>query len=64
MVESYSADGAPVTLAQAQYELLGLLSENMVVGTTYTIRKRDGSTVAFTCTLNSATAPTSITRAT
>ncbi len=63
LAESYAGDGGMVTLAQGVYELLALLSELSKSGTTVTARKRDGSTTAFTLTLNDANNPTSITRA-
>lgn len=64
MTESYSADGAAPTLAQALFEIMQCLTEFSISGTTITVKKRDGSTTAMTFTLNSATAPTSRTRAT
>lgn len=64
MTESYRADGATGTLAQMQYEIIGHLGESAIVGTTKTINKVDGTTAAATFTLDSDTAPTSITRAT
>ena len=63
MTEAYSADGGTVTVAQALYELLALASEFSVSGTTMTVKKRDGSTTALTLALDSASAPTAITRA-
>lgn len=62
--EAVSADGAVPTVAQAFFEMLSLLGEFSISGTTITCKKRDGSTVLFTSTLDSATAPTSRTRAT
>jgi len=64
LTEAYSTDGSTITLSTALYELLALLSEFSVSGTTMTVKKRDGSTTAMTLTLNDATTPTSITRAT
>ena len=64
MTESYRADGATGTLAQVQYEILAHLGESSIVSTTKTIKKVDGTTTAATFTLDSDTAPTSITRAT
>jgi hypothetical protein len=64
LTEAYSTDGGTVTISQALYELIALLQEFSVSGTTLTVKKRDGSTTAFTCTLSDATNPTSITRAT
>jgi hypothetical protein len=62
--ESYAADGAVPTFAQAFFELLSLLGEFSISGTTITHKKRDGSTSAFTATLDSSSSPTSRTRAT
>ena len=45
-----------ITLAQLQ--------ESNLSGTTITVKKRDGTTTAFTLTLDDATNPVSITRAT
>lgn len=64
MTESYAADGATNTLAQAIYMMLARLTEFSISGTTITIKKIDGSTTAGTLTLNDATNPTSSTRAT
>lgn len=63
LTESYSADGAPFTPAQALYGINQMLQEKSVSGTTLTVKKLDGSTTAMTFTLNSSSAPTSITRA-
>lgn len=63
MTESYNTDGAAPTLTQALLLVLQILSESSVSGTTLTVKKLDGSTTAATFTLNSSTAPTSITRA-
>ena len=64
MTESYNAKSAPASLAQVNYTLLAQMGETAIVGTTKTLYKIDGTTVAKTFTLNSATAPTAITRAT
>lgn len=64
LTESYSADGAAPTMAQAVFLLMQMLTEKSISGTTMTVKKLDGSTTAFTLTLNDATTPTSITRAT
>jgi hypothetical protein len=64
LTEGYAADGAPATLSQILYMILQLLTEKSVVGTTMTVRKLDGTTTAMTFTLNSASAPTTITRTT
>lgn len=62
MTESYAADGAAPTLAQMQFMLWSFWSEVGISGVTKTTKKLDGST-AMTFTLDSATQPTSITRA-
>lgn len=64
MTESYRADAAAPTIAQALCETLGHLGEASISGTTKTVKKFDGSTSAATYTLNDATTPTAITRAT
>jgi hypothetical protein len=64
LTESYAADGATVTPAQALYMIKQMLQEMAISGTTMTIKKLDGSTTAMTLTLNDAVNPTSITRAT
>lgn len=63
MTESYAADGAAPTLAQAIFAIQQFLQEKSVSSTTMTVKKLDGSTTAMTFTLNDATTPTSITRA-
>ena len=60
--EAYSTDGGTVTLAQFIYETLAALQEHAKSGTTWTFKKRDGSTTAFVLTLDSATAPSTATR--
>ena len=62
--DSYSADGVQPTVAQALLEIRQFLLERATAGTTVTVKKPDGSTTAMTLTLNDATTPTSITRAT
>ena len=62
--ESYRADGAAPTLMQALCELLAHAGEAGISGTTKTIKRFDGVTTAATYTLNDASTPTSITRAT
>lgn len=64
MTESYANKGATVTVAQALYMLLSHMNEAAISSTTKTTKKIDGSTSAMTFTLDSATAPTSVTRAT
>lgn len=64
MTESYRANGVAPTMAQAQFEVLAHLGESAIVATVKTINKIDHATPAETFTLDSATAPTSISRAT
>jgi len=61
MTESYAAANAAPTPAQLLFEARALLAENNVSGTTVTTKKIDGATTAHTYTINSSTAPTSIT---
>lgn len=63
MTESYRSAGASPTLAQAAFELLAHMGDSSISGTTKTLKKIDGTT-AKTFTLDSSTAPTSITEAT
>lgn len=63
LTQSYATDGAAATPAQLLYMIWAMLAEKSVSGTTLTVKKLDGSTTAMTFTLNSATDPTSITRA-
>jgi hypothetical protein len=63
MTESYRATNAAPTLAQAAFELLAHMGEASIAGTTKTLKKIDGTT-AKTFTLDSSTAPTSITETT
>jgi len=63
MTESYRAAGVAPTLAQAAFEMLAHMGDSAISGTTKTLKKIDGTT-AKTFTLNSSTAPTSITEAT
>lgn len=64
MTEAYNSDGAAPTLAQALFFIMQILSERSISSTTMTIKKLDGTTTAFTLTLNDATNPTALTRAT
>jgi hypothetical protein len=64
MTESYAADGAAPTLAQALMLIQQQIGEFAISGTTLTVKKVDGSTTAATFTLDDGTSPTSITRAT
>lgn len=64
MTESYAAQGAGLTLAQGIYQLVQQAGQMSISGTTETVKKRDGSTTAKTFTLDSATAPTTISETT
>jgi len=64
MTESYAADGVAPTVAQALFAIQQFLQEKGIITTTMTVNKLDGSTTAMTFTLDDATNPTSITRAT
>lgn len=64
LTESYGTDGSALTGAQLLYLVLGNVSEFAIASVTKTVKKIDGSTTAATYTLDSATTPTSITRAT
>ena len=64
IADSYATDGNQPTIAQGILAIQQMLQEKSISGTTLTVKKPDGSTVAMTFTLDSATAPTSITRAT
>lgn len=61
--DSYAADGAQPTFAQAVLAIHQFLMEKAVSGTTVTVKKPDGSTTAMTFTLNDGSSPSSITRA-
>jgi len=63
MTESYASDGSAMTPAQALYMILCAVSEFSISSTTITGKKLDGSTTAMTWTINSASSPTSRTRA-
>lgn len=62
MTESYNTDGAAATAAQALYGILQRMTEFVISSTSITVKKLDGSTTAYTLTMDSATAPTSSTR--
>lgn len=64
MTESYAADGAAPSPQQLLFMLWSLLSEKDISSTTMTCKKLNGSTTSMTFTLNDASSPTSITRAT
>jgi hypothetical protein len=62
IADSVATDGSRPTMRQALLMILRFLTEKGVSGTTLTVNKEDGTTASMTFTLNSATAPTSITR--
>lgn len=64
MADSVPADGTISTREQAVYQMLQLLTDFSISGTTLTVRKVDGSTTLITLTLDDDTNPTSLTRAT
>lgn len=63
LTESYAALHAAPTLTQALLAILQKLVERSISGTTETVKKIDGSTTAYTETLNDASTPTAVTRA-
>lgn len=63
IADSVPSDGTRPSISQALYMLTQFMLERNVSGTTVTVRKPDGSTSLFTLTLNDASSPTSITRA-
>ena len=63
ITEAYRANGAAPTLAQFMSEVLAHLGEASISGTTKTINGFDHTTPAETYTLDDATNPSSITRA-
>lgn len=63
MTESYAANGAAPTPVQALMAIHQSLGSYIVSGTSWTIRKLDGSTTAFVITMNSSTDVTAINRA-
>lgn len=64
MTEGYPTFQGTGTLPQLLYAILQHLEESSIAGTTKTVKKRDATTTAETLTLDSATTPTSISRAT
>lgn len=63
IADSVAADGSRPTIAQALLMITRFLMEKGVVSTTATVYKEDGTTSSMTFTLDSATVPTAITRA-
>ena len=64
LTQDYASDGAQFTLSQALYMIWSLIAENSSSGTTITAKKLDGSTTSMTFTIDDASDPTGITRAT
>jgi hypothetical protein len=64
VADSIPADGTRPSIAQAVLMITRFLMERSVSSTTVTVTKEDGSTANMTFTLDDATSPTSITRAT
>ena len=64
LTESYAADGAAFTLAQAMFQMWSLLAEANAAGTTITCKKLDGATTSMTFTIDNAATPATITRST
>lgn len=64
LTEGYRTNGAAGTLPELLYEVIAHLGEASIAGTTKTLKKIDHSTTAETFTLDDATTPTAITRAT
>ena len=62
MADSVPPDGTIATREQAIYLVLQFLTEFAISGTTYQVKKVDGSASLAAFTLNDATNPTSITR--
>lgn len=60
--DSVPADGSRPTVQQAVRMILQALTEGGISGTSWTIKKEDGSTTLMTVTLDSSTTPTSKTR--
>lgn len=63
VADSVPADGTRPTREQALYMAIQALTEFAISSTTITVKKVDGSTTLMTYTLDSATSPTSRTRA-
>lgn len=64
IADSIPSDGNRPSVKQALYMLTQFMLERRVNSTTVSVKKPDGTTDLFTLTLDSALAPTTITRAT
>ena len=62
MTESYAANAAAPTPAQALFAIHQMLMDFAISGTSYTVKKLDNSTTAFVVTLNDATNATAAAR--
>lgn len=62
MTESYAANGAAPTVAQALMMIQQMLGEFSISGTSLAVKTLNGSTTAAVYTLNDATNPTGVTR--
>lgn len=62
MTESYAANGAAPTPAQALMAIHQMLMQFAISGTSLTVKQLDNSTTAFVVTLDDATTPTSAVR--
>lgn len=62
LTESYAADGAAPTATQSLMLTQQFLSDFDITGTSYNVKRLDGTNTAATFTLNDAANPTSITR--
>lgn len=63
LTEAYGGASGPATGAELLYMIFSGVGEFVISGTTLTAKKMDGSSTAMTFTLDSATNPTSRTRA-
>lgn len=64
VADSVAADGSRPTVRQALLMITRFLMERSITTTTMTVYKEDGTTAVMTFTLNDATTPTALTRAT
>ena len=62
MTEAYAANGAAPTPVQSLFALHQMMMQFSISGTSYTVRKLDNATTAFTVTLDDATNPSSAVR--
>jgi hypothetical protein len=62
MTESYAANGVAPTPVQAFFGIHQFLMQFGISGTSYTVKKLDNATTAFTATLDDATSPSGLVR--